>query len=112
MAKTTIKGVLKTWKEDRGFGFISPDGGGKDIFIHISALKGASRRPLTGDVIYYQVAKDNSGKLKAVNASIDGVPMRENQASNRINIGKQTWFAVAAAVVAIVAAVVALNLAP
>lgn len=80
MTKTQIKGVLKTWKEDRGFGFISPDDGGKDIFIHISALKGASRRPVAGDVIYYQVARDNRGKFKAINASIEGVEIREDKA--------------------------------
>ena len=70
-----IKGVLKTWKEDRGFGFIKPDDGGKDIFIHISALNGVSRRPTTGDVIHYQIAKDNRGKYKAINAKIEGISL-------------------------------------
>jgi cold shock CspA family protein len=79
MTRTMIKGVLKTWKEDRGFGFIVPDGGGKDIFIHISALEGAARRPITGDVIYYQVAKDNRGKYKAVNAYIEGVEIIQDK---------------------------------
>lgn len=83
-----IKGVLKTWKEDRGFGFISPDDGGKDIFIHISALKGTSRRPVTGDVIYYQVARDNRGKFKAVNAYIDGVEILEDKAPSLLNSKK------------------------
>jgi CspA family cold shock protein len=78
MTKKMIKGVLKTWKEDRGFGFIKPDAGGKDIFIHISALKGVSRRPITGDVIYYQITKDNRGKYKAINAQIEGVGLLEN----------------------------------
>jgi cold shock CspA family protein len=82
MTKTQIKGVLKTWKEDRGFGFISPDDGGKDIFIHISALKGTSRRPVTGDIIYYQVARDNRGKFKAVNAYIEGVEILEDKAAS------------------------------
>jgi cold shock CspA family protein len=81
MTKTMIKGALKTWKEDRGFGFISPDDGGKDIFIHISALKGTSRRPVTGDVIFYQVARDNRGKFKAVNAYIEGVEILEDKPS-------------------------------
>lgn len=81
MSRTVIKGVLKTWKEDRGFGFIKPENGGKDIFIHISALKGVSRRPVTGDVIYYQSTKDNRGKFKAINASIEGVEIL-NEASN------------------------------
>ena len=80
-----IKGVLKTWKEDRGFGFIKPDDGGKDIFIHISALKGVSRRPVTGDVIYYQIAKDNRGKYKAVNAYIEGVKLLDDTAMDRSN---------------------------
>ena len=79
MTKKMVKGVLKTWKEDRGFGFIKPDDGGKDIFIHISALKGVSRRPITGDVIYYQITKDNRGKYKAINAQIEGVKVMEDK---------------------------------
>jgi len=110
MTKTMIKGVLKTWKEDRGFGFISPDEGGKDIFIHISALKGTSRRPVTGDVIYYQIAKDNRGKYKAVNAHIEGVEILEENAAAGFFYTKQGIVLVALALVAIVAAVVALNL--
>lgn len=107
-----IKGVLKTWKEDRGFGFISPDDGGKDIFIHISALKGTSRRPLTGDVIHYQVAKDNRGKFKAVNAYIEGVEILEDKPVNFFNTKKGTIVLIILTLVAIVAAVVALNLTP
>lgn len=79
------KGMLKTWKENRGFGFIKPDNGGKDIFIHISSLKGVSRRPITGDVIYYQTAKDRTGKYKAVNAKIEGVELLENKPSLRMS---------------------------
>ena len=45
VTRKTVTGVLKTWKEDRGFGFIKPNDGGKDIFIHISALDGESPRP-------------------------------------------------------------------
>lgn len=73
MAETTLKGVLKTWKDDRGFGFIQPDNGDKDIFVHISALKGMARRPIRGDILYYQVSHDAGGKFKAINARIEGV---------------------------------------
>ncbi|MFA6052764.1 MAG: cold shock domain-containing protein [Methylobacter sp.] len=79
MTQPMIKGVLKTWKEDRGFGFIKPDNGKRDVFIHISSLKGASRRPVVGDIIYYQIAKDNRGKFKAVRAHIEGVAIIDDK---------------------------------
>lgn len=73
MAKTVYKGVLKTWKDDRGFGFIQPDNGDKDIFVHISSLKGMARRPYRGDILHYQVAQDEKGKFKAIDVRIEGV---------------------------------------
>ena len=107
MTKTMIKGALKTWKEDRGFGFISPDDGGKDIFIHISALKGTSRRPVAGDVIYYQVARDNRGKYKAINAHIEGVEILEDKAAGFLNTKKGILLiALGLLVIAVVAAVI------
>ncbi len=36
---TTLEGVVKWFEPDKGYGFISPDGGGKDVFIHITALR-------------------------------------------------------------------------
>jgi cold shock CspA family protein len=67
-------GKLTTWKDDRGFGFIQPDDGGKDVFLHISALRNASRRPQVGDTILYEIVLEAEGKVRAVNASIQGVP--------------------------------------
>jgi cold shock CspA family protein len=89
MTQTKIKGVLKTWKADRGFGFIKPDAGGQDIFIHISSLKNVDRRPVRGDVIYYEVAKDNLGKYKAVNATIEGAEDSYKSAGDSFRINKR-----------------------
>jgi cold shock protein len=36
---TTLEGAVKWFEVDKGYGFISPDGGGKDVFIHITALR-------------------------------------------------------------------------
>lgn len=66
-------GKLIRWFDEKGFGFIKPDNGKDDIFIHISALRGMSRKPLIGDVIHYQISFDANGKTRAVNAKIEGV---------------------------------------
>ncbi|MEL0639465.1 cold shock domain-containing protein [Pseudoalteromonas aliena] len=67
------KGLLKTWKTDKGFGFIKSDTLEHDTFIHISALKHMSRKPKVGDTIYFEVATQSDGKSKAVNCRIEGV---------------------------------------
>lgn len=67
------KGLLKTWKTDKGFGFIKSDTLEHDTFIHISALKHMSRKPKVGDIIYFEVATQPDGKSKAVNCRIEGV---------------------------------------
>ncbi|MDD5577938.1 MAG: cold shock domain-containing protein [Methylobacter sp.] len=105
MAKIMHKGMLKTWKEDRGFGFIKPDNGGKDIFIHISSLKGVNRRPVTGDIIYYQTAKDSGGKFKAINAQIEGVEIVNNNSANFMGINGKVIGAIAMGLLMIAIAV-------
>lgn len=84
MAGTINKGILKTWKDDRGFGFIQPDNGDKDIFVHISSLNGMARRPVRGDVLFYEVAKDTGGKFKAINVVIEGVEVVKPAKSGRL----------------------------
>lgn len=70
---TIFKGRLERWNDDKGFGFIRPEQGKDEVFIHISALKNMPRRPVVGDVIYYQLHVGNDGKTKAVNAKIEGI---------------------------------------
>jgi cold shock CspA family protein len=70
---TTEKGKLVLWFDDKGFGFIKQENGKGDLFIHISALKGMSRKPIIGDVIHYQTSFDAKGKACAANARIEGV---------------------------------------
>lgn len=68
-----MKGKLARWIEDKGFGFIKPDDGGADVFIHISALRTMSRSPVVGDVIIYETEFGDNGKIRATNAKIEGV---------------------------------------
>ncbi|KAF3980925.1 MAG: cold shock domain-containing protein [Methylococcales symbiont of Hymedesmia sp. n. MRB-2018] len=96
------KGFLKTWKDDRGFGFIKPDDDSDDVFIHISALGEGARRPHRGDTIFYQIEETDDGKTKAVNAYIDG----EKNLSKKSNTW--IWIALSSIGVAGVAAAVIL----
>ncbi|WP_242054969.1 cold-shock protein [Nostoc flagelliforme] len=67
------KGQLIRWKDDRGFGFIQADDGSQEVFLHITELKGVNRRPQVGDLICYQLTARKDGKVRAFNASIEGV---------------------------------------
>lgn len=69
------RGQLTKWKDDRGFGFIQPADGSLEVFLHISELKDASRRPTVGDTIYYYVA-ERDGKARASNAFILGARLK------------------------------------
>ncbi|MBW4544693.1 MAG: cold shock and DUF1294 domain-containing protein [Symplocastrum torsivum CPER-KK1] len=75
------RGQLTKWKDDRGFGFIQPVDGSQEIFLHISELKDATRRPQVGDTIYYHAVAGQDGKLSACNAFILGARSKPTASS-------------------------------
>ncbi|MBL0406906.1 cold-shock protein [Microvirga aerilata] len=62
-------GTVKWFNETKGYGFIQPDNGGKDVFVHVSAVERSGLRSLAeGQKITYEVEADRrSGKESAVN---------------------------------------------
>jgi cold shock protein len=61
------KGTVKWFNPTKGYGFIQPAGGGKDVFVHISAVERAGLRSLNdGQSIEYEI-ESNRGKESAVN---------------------------------------------
>ena len=65
-------GTVKWFNNEKGFGFISNDEGGDDVFVHFSAIQGTGYRTLTeGQKVTYEVEPDpkNSSKLRAVNVT-------------------------------------------
>ena len=66
-------GTVKWFNATKGFGFIQPDGGGKDVFVHISAVERAGMRNLDeGQKISFELVTDRkSGKISAGNLRAD-----------------------------------------
>ena len=62
-------GTVKFYNDQKGFGFIQPDDGGKDVFVHATALERAGMRSLReGDKISYEIETDRrTGKQSAGN---------------------------------------------
>jgi cold shock protein len=64
-------GTVKFFNVDKGYGFIAPDDGGKDDFVHISALERAGLHTLAQDQrVSYELEQDRRGKESAVNLSL------------------------------------------
>lgn len=59
------EGTLKTWNDERGFGFIEPMGGGPDVFVHIRAFADRSRRPVVGQKLTFEFTIDPQGRERA-----------------------------------------------
>ena len=60
-------GTVKFFNTSKGFGFIAPDGGGKDVFVHVSALQASGMQSLNeGQKVSFDIQPDARGS-KAVN---------------------------------------------
>ena len=61
-------GTVKFFNESKGYGFIAPDGGGNDAFVHISAVENSGMRSLRENQrVSYELQQDRRGKMAAVN---------------------------------------------
>jgi len=79
-----MNGRITSWKDDKGFGFITPDGKNEQVFFHISSVKKATRKPSVGDTVVFEVAKDSQGRLKATHVLLEGVLLAKPVISKKI----------------------------
>ena len=59
------QGKISSWKDDQGFGFVTPNGGGEPVFLHIKAFAQRGRRPVEGDIVTFEPATDAKGRTRA-----------------------------------------------
>ena len=61
-------GTVKWFNAQKGFGFIAPEDGGKDVFVHISAVERAGMGSLhEGQKLSFELQKDRNGNVSAAN---------------------------------------------
>lgn len=66
-------GTVKWFNATKGYGFIAPDGGGKDVFVHVSAVQRAGLRTINeGQKVSFDLATGRDGRASAENLVIKG----------------------------------------
>ncbi|MEM7597320.1 MAG: cold-shock protein [Pseudomonadota bacterium] len=66
------KGTVKWFNTDKGFGFIAPEEGGSDVFVHISALQKAGIQRLDdGQAVTYELEEGRDGRKSAGSLELD-----------------------------------------
>lgn len=63
------QGKITSWKDEQGYGFITPNGGGPQVFVHIKSLAPHVRRPKGGDIVTYELTVNGKGQARAANVS-------------------------------------------
>lgn len=65
-----FEGLIKSWNEERAFGFIEPIQGGQDIFVHITAFPARTGRPALNQRVSFEVEVNAEGKKRARNVRL------------------------------------------
>jgi len=66
------QGKITAWKDDQGFGFISPNGGGPSVFVHIKSFGNRASRPALNDIVTYELGVNDKGQPRAGNVAFVG----------------------------------------
>lgn len=59
------QGKITTWKDEQGYGFITPNAGGKQVFIHIKSFAQGKKHPFGNELVTYQLITDGKDRLSA-----------------------------------------------
>lgn len=67
-----FQGRVTRWKDEQGFGFIVPERGGDDVFLHISDMENRQKRPTVGDIVTFELSYDERRRKRARKVSYAG----------------------------------------
>lgn len=66
------QGILTSWNDEKGFGFITPDDGSRQVFVHVNSCSNRGRRPELNQTVSYALSSDSKGRPCAVNVLFAG----------------------------------------
>jgi len=66
------QGKLTQWNDEKGFGFITPNGGSERVFVHIKSFQSRHRRPAEDVLLTYELQVDTNGRARAENVAFAG----------------------------------------
>ena len=69
------RGTITSWNDEKGFGFITPEAGGRQVFVHISAFRRRRRRPTINQSVTFVMGADATGRPRAQNVTRSGIPI-------------------------------------
>lgn len=82
-------GIIKTWNDERGFGFIEPTQGGQEVFVHIKAFQRLRERPQVNQRVSFQVELGPQGKKRAT--SVEVIRPRQTPKPSSRSSGPVQW---------------------
>ncbi len=80
------QGRITRWNDDKGFGFITPNGGGEQVFVHISSFANRQRRPAENQLVTYELKLDDKGRARASSVGFVGERAKPGKSPGRSNI--------------------------
>lgn len=67
-----FQGKITDWKDNKGYGFVAPNGGGPRVFVHIKSFTNRQRRPVGNELVVYELTADAKGRPRGVNIAFVG----------------------------------------
>jgi uncharacterized membrane protein YsdA (DUF1294 family)/cold shock CspA family protein len=91
-------GFVKSWNDDRGFGFIEADQGGQEVFVHIKAFPARAGRPQLNQRVTFEIELNREGKKRAKNVELARLPIsvKPRQNNSPAQWGTASLFAIPA----------------
>lgn len=79
------QGKITDWKDEKGFGFIAPNGGGQQVFVHIKSFSNREQRPVGNELVTYELTHDAKGRPQANSVAFVGKRVTPASPSGQAN---------------------------